>query len=63
MSDLESKSVDMMLSTVKRHTAKAQLEQVKQEDPLPLRKAKIGQEVGRRSTVLAASLHHASHGV
>lgn len=45
MEDLEGKSSDETLSVVKRNKAKAELAQLKGEDPLPLRKAKIGQEV------------------
>ena len=45
---LEGKSNDESLSTVKRNTAKAELAAMKAEDPLPLRKAKIGQEASVR---------------
>jgi hypothetical protein len=48
IADLEAKSNDESLSTVKKNKAKAELAQLKQEDPLPLRKAKIGLEVRDR---------------
>ena len=41
---LEKTATDDNLGLVKRNRAKAELEQVKQEDPLPLRRAKISQE-------------------
>merc|ERR1712196_640628 len=46
--ELEAKSTDANLGIVKRNRAKAELEQVKQEDSLPLRKAKISQEAAIR---------------
>merc|ERR1712196_331373 len=46
--ELEEKSTDQSLGIVKRNRAKAELEQVKQEDSLPLRKAKISQEAAVR---------------
>jgi hypothetical protein len=46
--ELEEKSTDQSLGIVKRNRAKAELEQAKQEDSLPLRKAKISQEAAVR---------------
>jgi chromosome segregation ATPase len=45
---LEDKSKDTSLSMVQRNKAAAELAQVKSEDPLPLRKAKITQEASVR---------------
>jgi myosin heavy subunit len=45
---LESKSKDPNATTVAKHKAAAELAQLKQEDPLPLRKAKISQEATLR---------------
>jgi DNA repair exonuclease SbcCD ATPase subunit len=45
---LETKSNDESASTVAKSKAKAELAQLKQEDPLPLRKAKITQEAALR---------------
>ena len=42
-SDLETKSKDSGASLVTRNKAANELAQLKQEDPLPLRKAKISQ--------------------
>jgi len=45
---LDAKSKDTNLGTVSRSKAAAELAQMKQEDPLPLRKAKISQEAALR---------------
>jgi len=45
---LETKSKDPTSSTVTKNKAAAELAQLKQEDPLPLRKAKITQEAALR---------------
>jgi len=45
---LDSKSKDMTTSTVTRNKAAAELAQLKQENPMPLRKAKITQEASLR---------------
>jgi len=45
---LETKSNDDNASTVSKSKAAAELAQLKNEDPLPLRKAKISQEAGLR---------------
>jgi hypothetical protein len=41
---LEARSTDPAVSLVQRNKAGAELAQMKQEDPMPLRKAKISQE-------------------
>jgi hypothetical protein len=51
---LEATGNDESLSTVKRNKAKAELAQMKQEDPLPTPKLRTGQEV--RVVVLPAPL-------
>jgi len=43
VSSLEAKSTDSSLSTVQKNKAANELQQLKSEDPLPLRKAKINQ--------------------
>jgi uncharacterized protein YllA (UPF0747 family) len=43
VSDLETKSKDANASLVTRNKAANELAQLKQEDPLPLRRAKISQ--------------------
>jgi membrane protein involved in colicin uptake len=48
VSDLETKSKDANASTVQKNKAAAELAQLKQEDPLPLRRAKITQEAKLR---------------
>jgi len=48
IADLEKKSADTGLSQVQRSKAAAELAQTKQEDPMPLRKAKITQEAALR---------------
>jgi len=48
ITDLETKSKDSGATVVQRNKAAAELAQVKQEDPLPLRKAKITQEAALR---------------
>ncbi len=48
MEDLERKSTDPASSTVTRNKAAAELAQLKQENPLPLRRAKITQEAALR---------------
>lgn len=48
LSTLESKTNDPAASTVSKNKAAAELAQLKQEDPLPLRKAKITQEASLR---------------
>jgi len=48
ISGLESKANDDSLSTVKKSQAAAELASTKQEDPMPLRKAKITQEAALR---------------
>jgi len=45
---LENKTKDSSLSTVQKSKASAELAQLKQEDPLPLRKAKITQQASLR---------------
>jgi len=44
INDLTKKSTDTSLSTVQKNKAANELQQLKGEDPLPLRKAKINQE-------------------
>jgi len=46
--ELEKKSKDPNASTVNKHKASAELSQLKQENPLPLRKAKLTQEAALR---------------
>ncbi|PRP82283.1 hypothetical protein PROFUN_06295 [Planoprotostelium fungivorum] len=48
VSSLETKSKDTSVGLVTRNKAAAELSQVKSEDPLPLRKAKISQEAALR---------------
>jgi len=48
INDLTAKSVDLTASTVTKNRAAAELAQVKQEDPLPLRRAKTTQEAALR---------------
>ncbi|PRP86601.1 hypothetical protein PROFUN_05239 [Planoprotostelium fungivorum] len=48
VSSLETKSKDTSVGVVTRNKAAAELAQVKSEDPLPLRKAKISQEAALR---------------
>jgi len=45
---LESRSQDSSLTTVARNKSAAELAQLKQENPMPLRKAKITQEAALR---------------
>jgi len=48
VNSLETKTNDPNASTVAKNKAAAELAQLKSEDPLPLRKAKISQEAGLR---------------
>jgi len=48
LDDLEKLSTDDSLSTVKRNKAANELQQLKSEDPLPVRKAEITQEAALR---------------
>jgi len=48
MASLEATSTDMSLGPVKRNKAANEVQQMKGEDPLPLRKAKITQEAALR---------------
>lgn len=59
VSDLEAKSKDANASTVSKNKAAAELAQLKQEDPLPLRKAKISQ--GKQNFTLSDSQSHSNY--